>query len=153
MKKEMEGVEVILKIKDIMTTDIYAINKQENVAKAAQIMRETNIGVLPVHEGEKIVGLITDRDIAIRNVALGHDPEIPVEEVMTPTIVNCSPDSAVEMAADLMARFQIRRLPVIENGNLVGMVSLGDLATHNRTQDEASGALSQISMTNRPSFA
>ncbi|UMZ74151.1 CBS domain-containing protein [Natranaerofaba carboxydovora] len=135
-----------MKVKDIMTSEIYSINKQENIARAAQIMRESDIGALPVTDGERIVGVLTDRDIAVRNVAMQHNPEIPVEEVMTANIINCSPETTVEEASDLMAKYQVRRLPVIENGNLVGMVSLGDLATESRTDEEAGYTLSQVSL-------
>ncbi len=138
-----------MKVKDIMTSDIYSINQKESVQKAAQIMRESDIGSIPVNDGENIVGMITDRDIAIRNVALQHNPDMPVEEIMTANIINCSPETTVEEAADLMSKYQVRRLPVIENGRLIGIVSLGDFATEEETEEEAEYTLTQVSISNK----
>jgi len=138
-----------MKVRQVMTTDIYSINKGEEIAKAAEIMRAIDIGALPVHDGEKIVGMVTDRDIAIRNVARRHGPNIPCEEVMTPKIISCSPDTSIDEAANIMAEHQIRRLPVIEDGILVGIVSLGDLATVKETKAEAGDALSSISVSHQ----
>ena len=138
-----------MKVRQVMTTDIFSINKGEEIAKAAEIMRSVDIGALPIHDGKKIVGMVTDRDIVIRNVARRHGPNIPCEEVMTPKIISCSPDTSIDEAANIMAEHQIRRLPVIENGILVGIVSLGDLATVKETKAEAGDALSSISVSHQ----
>ncbi|ACB84250.1 CBS domain-containing protein [Natranaerobius thermophilus] len=142
-----------MKVRDVMTSEIFSVDKGENVSRAAQIMRETNIGVLSVHDGENVVGMLTDRDIAIRNVALENSVNVPCEEAMTADVISCSPENSVEEAADIMAKYQVRRLPVIENGKLVGMVALGDLATENQTKDEAGQTLSQVSTPSRPDLS
>ncbi|OWZ84392.1 CBS domain-containing protein [Natranaerobius trueperi] len=139
-----------MKVKDVMTSEVYSINKGEDISKAAQIMRNAYIGILPVEDGEKVVGMITDRDITTRNVAQGHTGEIPCEEAMTAEVISCSPETPVEEAVDLMKKFQVRRLPVIENGDLIGMVALGDLATEDATDEEAGSALSNISTPSKP---
>ena len=98
-----------------------------------------------------MVGIVTDRDIVIRNVASGTDPHtIPVKNVMTTGITTATPEMTADEVSDLMSRQQVRRLPVVENNRLVGMVSLGDIAVNNQFNFEASEALAEISKPAKP---
>lgn len=133
-------------LKDIMTQNVATISPQQSAQEAAQLMSQHNVGSIPVVENNSCVGIVTDRDIALRAVSQGRDPKTTrVQEVMTSGIVTGAPEMDVHEAADLMAQQQIRRLPVIENGKITGIVALGDLATQNIYQNEAGQALSNIS--------
>ena len=113
-----------------MTTDVMTCRDTDKVADCAGMMKELNVGAIPiVDENDNLVGIITDRDIAVRAVAKGADiSQAQVGDFMTPSPITVEPDADVEDAADLMADNQIRRLPVVKNGRLLGIVSLGDLA-------------------------
>lgn len=135
-----------MKIKDIMTKDVASLNSSDTVERAAQLMKEHDIGVIPVCDGEKIIGVITDRDIALRTVASGENAaRQAVRNAMTSTPVVAKPDMDVREAARIMTERQIRRLPVIENGSLVGIVSLGDFAVEDKLDNCAEKALCGIS--------
>lgn len=139
-----------MQIRNIMTTNVSSVNPNSSIQDAARIMRDLNVGSVPVCEGSRPVGIVTDRDITIRSVAEAGNASTPVSQVMTDNIVYGNPDMTAEEAARLMAEKQIRRLPIVENGQLVGIVSLGDLATQSRTDMEAGKALSTISTPSRP---
>jgi CBS domain-containing protein len=140
-----------LKIKDIMTNDLAVISPDATVIEAAQIMQKHNVGVVPVCEGTNMVGLVTDRDIVVRNIAHGKDPNhTSVRDVMTTQVKSISPETSLSQAAGIMATQQIRRLPVIEEERLVGMVSLGDLATKAKNDVEVSTTLGEISIPSEP---
>lgn len=117
-------------LREIMTDQVIRIRPEESAAVAARTLAHYNIGVLPVCDGAgRICGLVTDRDLVTRCMAGQRPPEkTSVRQVMTPQIVSGTPDMEAEEAARLMGSRQIRRLPVVENGRLCGMVSLGDLA-------------------------
>ena len=116
------------------------------------MIKELNVGSLPVSENGNITGIITDRDVVLRNVADGKAPsDTRVDEVMSKTVVTATPDMDVHRAADLMAKNQIRRLPVVKNNRMVGIVSIGDLAVRNIYENEAGEALSSISKPSKPS--
>lgn len=135
-----------MKIKDIMTQNVATLNSADTVEKAAQLMREHDIGAIPVCDQEKVIGVVTDRDIALRTVAEGQNATSQtVRSVMTTTPVIGKPEMDVREAARIMKERQIRRLPVVENGNLVGIVSLGDFAVESGLNDCAEKALSGIS--------
>lgn len=135
-----------MKVKDIMTRDIAYINPDSKVIEAAQMMQKHNVGSIPVCDHSGVVGIVTDRDIIVRNIAHGKDPkETPVRDVMTGQVITASPDMEVDEVAQMMASKQIRRVPVVENNMIVGMVALGDIATDRRFTMEASEALSEIS--------
>jgi CBS domain-containing protein len=134
-----------MKINDIMTKEVIKINADARVEEAARIMKEHNIGSVPVHNGEKIVGIITDRDIVIRSVASDTRQNIKVRDVMTSNPVMCSSDKDIDEAARIMSERQIRRLVVVDNNNLVGMVSLGDLAVEDESKSEVGETLKEIS--------
>lgn len=139
-----------MKLKDIMTDDVEVISPNASVYEAARMMRLLDIGALPVCDGERIVGMLTDRDLTVRSSAEGRDPRTTsVKEAMTPQIVWCFDDQSVEEAEALMQEQQIRRLPVLDRDKrLVGIVSLGDLAT--RAHDP--GVVSTLEEVSMPAF-
>lgn len=137
-------------IREIMTKNVASVTPNTSIQEAAKIMSEHNVGSLPVVENGQIRGIITDRDITLRSTADGKSGSEPVSHVMTSHIVSGNPDMSVDEAAQLMAQNQIRRLPIVENNNLVGIVALGDLATQNIYQNEAEQALSSISTPSEP---
>lgn len=134
-----------MRISDIMTRDVECCTLLDNVYEVAVKMKELNVGAIPILDEEKLVGMITDRDIVIRGVAERHPGSTKVEDIMSNRLITCKPDTSVREAAKLMAEHQIRRLPVVEGNRLVGIVALGDLAVGRRTDDEAGDALSEIS--------
>ncbi|OLO29041.1 CBS domain-containing protein [Alkalihalophilus pseudofirmus] len=136
-------------LQNIMTTNIASVSPQQSVQEAAKLMKELNVGSIPVVENGQITGIITDRDITLRTTASGVDSHTPVSQCMTGHVVTANSTMDVHEAAELMAQQQIRRLPVVNNGQLVGMVAIGDLAVENIYQNEAGEALSSIS---NPSF-
>ncbi|MBO8163187.1 MAG: CBS domain-containing protein [Brevibacillus sp.] len=137
-------------LQQIMTRDVATVTLKDNVYEVAVKMRDLNVGVIPVvDEKNDVIGIITDRDIVIRGIAEKREGSAAVSEVMTRDIVLGRPDMTVDEAAKIMAQHQIRRLPVVENGKLVGIVALADMAVRQAHQDEASEALYQISEPNR----
>lgn len=136
-----------MKLREIMTNPVIRIHPDESVAVAARMLTRYNIGILPVCGGDgQIAGLVTDRDLVTRCLASGRSPaNTPVRDVMTSHVISAEPNMDTIMAAGLMGREQIRRLPVVENGRLCGMVSLGDLAAQQETSLDAGDALSGIS--------
>jgi CBS domain-containing protein len=136
-----------MKVKDIMTKDVTYINPMSKVTEAAQLMQKHNIGSIPVCDQSGVVGIITDRDIVVRNVAHGQSPQDTiVKDVMTASVSSVTPEMDVTDASEIMAKSQIRRLPVVENNLIVGIISLGDIATDKHSDNAAGEALSDISM-------
>ncbi|MFP5111150.1 CBS domain-containing protein [Bacillaceae bacterium C204] len=136
------------KIRDIMTENVESCSLLDNVYEVALKMKELNVGAIPILDQDKIVGMITDRDIVIRGVAEKHPGSSKVEDIMSKQLITVTPDSTSKEAAKLMAEHQIRRLPVVEEGKLVGIVSLGDFAIRELTDDQAKEALTEISEQN-----
>lgn len=135
-----------MKVRDIMTDKVEIVSPDTGVESVAKLMAENNIGSVPVCQDKTILGLITDRDIVIRTVAKGENPAtMKAKDVMSTDIISVSPDTDAHEAADKMSEYQIKRLPVIENGKLAGIIALGDLAIENIHIDEAGNALSGIS--------
>lgn len=132
-------------IQRLMTEDFVTVTLQDNVYEVALKMKEHDIGFMPVMNGDTLVGVVTDRDLVIRGYAEKKSGSTAVEEVMTTDIISVSPEATVDEAAQLMARHQIRRLPVVQNNQLLGIVALGDLASEHQFTDEAGEALSEIS--------
>ena len=127
-----------MKVSDVMSTDVETVRPDQMVREAARFMLQADAGSIPVTEGNRLVGMITDRDIAVRGVALGYGPETPVSELMTSGVVSAQADELIEEAARKMGEAQVRRLPVIDHDQrLVGIVSLGDLARE--TDEETAG--------------
>lgn len=140
-----------MKLRELMTRDVHTCSPRDTVRDAAKIMRSIDVGIVPVCEGDKLTGVITDRDIILNVVAEGQDANtVLVGNCMTRSVVTGTPDMDAHEAADLMAGHQIRRLPVVENGRLVGIVAIGDLATVSIHENEAGHALSEISEPSRP---
>ena len=116
-------------VRDAMTEAPRSIGKSVSVVEAARLMREQDIGSLPITDDEMLVGMITDRDITTRVVAEASDPKVTlVEDVDSRDLISVEPDKELEEALRLMARHQVRRLPVVENGRLVGIVAQADIA-------------------------
>lgn len=135
-----------MEIKDIMTQSVVSIDPDESVEVAARTMTRHNIGALPVCSNGKLCGMLTDRDIVTRCLAANRQPaNTQVRQVMTEQVTSVRPDMETGAAAHLMGRLQIRRLPVVENGNLCGMVSLGDMATREETVLDAGDVLADVS--------
>ncbi|MFD1396564.1 CBS domain-containing protein [Kroppenstedtia eburnea] len=137
-------------LREIMTQNVASVSPQDNVYKAASLMRQHNIGSVPVVENGQVRGMVTDRDLVLRALAEQKNEQVTVGEVMTNQVVTGTPEMSVDEASSLMARNQIRRLPVVENNQLVGMVSLGDMAVRQPHVNEAGQALSNISEPSSP---
>ena len=137
-----------MKLCDIMTKPVIRISPEESVAVAARTLTHYNIGAMPVCGSDgRLCGMLTARDIVTRCLAAGRSPSATsVKDIMTTKLYVARPEMDASVAAGLMGREQIRRLPVMDNGKLCGMVSLGDLATREGTGIDAGDALSEISM-------
>ncbi len=135
------------KVKEVMSSNIAFVTTKDSIVKAAQLMNYYNIGSVPVLDKSfTILGMLTDRDIVIRSVALGGDlSNIQIGQIMTTNIVTATPDMTLDQAGELMAANKIRRLPVIEHDTVVGIVSLGDIALVSEYTDVVGKALMKIS--------
>ncbi len=135
-----------MKVKDIMSTDVACLCSDDSVEKAAQLMKQYDVGSIPVCSQKKVIGMITDRDLALRCVAVGQNTkQQKVKDVMSANPVIGNPDMDVHEAANIMGSRQIRRLPIVENDSLVGIVALGDISVEPELQDNAEQALKNIS--------
>jgi CBS domain-containing protein len=135
-----------MKVKDAMTRDVRMTRPDQRIRDAALLMAELDIGVLPVEENDRLVGMITDRDIAVRAVADGRGPDTPIREVMTREVLYCFDDQSVDEVSHNMADLRVRRMPVMDRRKrLVGIISIGDLAQYEQALDEAGEALGGIS--------
>ena len=133
-----------MKVSEVMSTDVRVVSPSESIQSAAQIMADIDAGAVPVGENDKLVGMITDRDIAVRAVAKGKGPDTSVREVMTDEIKYCFEDEDLDHVTRNMGDLQVRRLPVVSRDKrLVGIISLGDVAVEHRPR--AGEALSEIS--------
>ncbi len=133
------------KIKDVMTTNCVTVSADDHVFDVALKMQKHNIGFMPVVQDRKILGVITDRDLVIRGYAEKRSGSESVREVMTTKLFTVKEDTSIDEAAQIMADQQIRRLPVVEQDELRGVIAIGDLAVRVKYKDEAGQALSQIS--------
>lgn len=141
-----------MQIRDLMTPDVEVVRPETPLREAADRMRELNVGVMPVCEGRRIVGILTDRDIAVRAVAEGDDPNATtVAQVMTSDVAFCYDDQPVEEAAELMEQQQIRRLPILDRDErLIGILSLGDLAVDGQDEKLKADVVEGVSYPARP---
>ena len=137
-----------MKVSDIMSGRVVTIGQKEPVIAAARLLKRMNLGALPVTDDSgRLRGILTDRDIVLRCVASGSDPRtLEVREIMSRGVVTAAPGTEISEAARLMRGDQVRRLPVVEGGKLVGMLSLGDLASRPVCIDEAGDVLSAVSL-------
>lgn len=140
-----------MKIKEIMTKDVKTVSEDCTVKEVAEHMKSLNVGSVPVcDKSNKLVGMVTDRDVVIRGLTSSSEQNTPINQVMSTNPVSISPDTGVHEAARVMAKNQIRRLPVVENNEVVGIVSIGDLAVRDIYVNEAGDALSSISEPSNP---
>lgn len=142
-----------MKVSEVMTREVEVVSPDASLREAARKMDDLNVGVLPVCDGQRLVGILTDRDITVRATSIGESPDVTrVDEVMTDEVWWCHEDDDVEEVAHRMGDKQIRRMPVIDHEKmLVGMITLGDLAT-----DHAPGtqeALRHISEPSEPDWS
>lgn len=131
-----------MRASEVMATNVQLAHPEQSISEAARLMAETDAGVLPVGDGDRLVGMITDRDIAVRAVAAGKDGKTPVREVMSREVLYCFDDDDIEDVAQNMSDLQIRRLPVLNREKrLVGILSLADIS------QQADGAIAGAAMT------
>jgi CBS domain-containing protein len=133
-----------MNIRDVMTPNPRTVSPEDSLESAARIMRDEDTGVVPVVQDGRPVGILTDRDIVVRGVAEGGSARA-VRDVVTGRVISVSPDATTREATDLMAEHQIRRLPVVENDRLIGIVSLGDLAVKEAKDRQVGDTLQSIS--------
>jgi CBS domain-containing protein len=132
-------------IQKIMTDSVVTCTAQDNIYEAAVKMKQHDTGFIPIVDGERLIGVVTDRDLVIRAMAEKHPGSTSIRDVMTEEVISVGPEATIDETAELMADHQVRRMPVVQDGKLVGIVSLGDLAVHVHFADEAGEALSEIS--------
>ena len=133
-----------MNIRDVMTSNPRTVSPEDTIQNAARIMRDEDTGVVPVVENGRAVGIVTDRDIVVRAVADGQ-LDRPVREIVSGDVITARPDMSTKEAAQLMSEHQVRRLPVVENERLVGIVSIGDLAVKEGSDKRVGDALQDIS--------
>lgn len=134
-----------MQVQDIMTRQVHWIGPSDTIFEAARSMSDNDVGVLPVIDGGQLIGMVTDRDIAIRGIAGGVSPSMPVRRIMSRDVATCSPQDDVEDALGTMANEQVRRLPVCdERDHLVGIIGLGDAANRDPDAAEVGATLSEI---------
>jgi len=135
-----------MKIRDIMTADVATATPDTTLEEIATIMKRDDVGSVPIVEDKELYGIITDRDIVLRCIAEGQHPgEVRAEDILTEDLHTVEPDDDVEEAAELMSRHQVRRLPVVEDGRLVGMIAIGDIAVKEGDDRRSGDTLQDIS--------
>jgi CBS domain-containing protein len=134
-----------MNIREVMTSNPRCVSPDDSIQNAACIMRDEDTGAVPVVENGRAVGILTDRDIVVRAVAEGGQLNGPVRGIVTENLVWASPDMSTREAAELMSEHQIRRLPVVENECLIGIVSIGDLAVKEGKDGRVGDTLQHIS--------
>jgi CBS domain-containing protein len=140
-----------MRVNEVMTPDVQCLAPDASLQAAAAKMKSLDVGAIPVCENDRLVGMVTDRDITVRATAEGEDPQkILVRDIMTPDILYCFEDQLVSEAGELMKENQVRRLVVLNRDKrLVGIVSLGDLATETRDEELAGATLEAVSEPGR----
>jgi CBS domain-containing protein len=134
-----------MRVSDVMTHDVRIATPQQTIREVAALMAELDVGALPVSDNDRLIGMITDRDIAVRAVAAGRGPDTAVRDVMTEAVKYCYADQTLEEVSRNMGNIQVRRLPVVDRDKrLVGIVSLSDIANDDGAIDEAGEALRDI---------
>ncbi len=140
-----------MKVKDIMTTNVTYVEPNASILDTAKLMQQHNVGSIPVCDKGNVVGMVTDRDIVVRNIAIGKNPQqTPVSDIMTTGITSVSPDMEMSQVTKMMSDSQIRRVPVVDHNNLVGIVALGDVATDAKFDTEVADTLTEISRPSKP---
>jgi CBS domain-containing protein len=134
-----------MRISEIITPKIFSVGPQTSIAEGGRLMGEMDVGVLPVIDQGRLVGIVTDRDIAVRGTGRGVGPEAPVSEVMSGDVTTCRDDEEVDEVLERMADMQVRRMPVCAaDGRIIGMFSLGDAARDGEEENEVAQALRGI---------
>jgi CBS domain-containing protein len=135
-----------MKVRDVMTSSVDWVTPETSVVEVAQLMKKDDVGSIPICQDNSLIGIITDRDIVLKVVAAGGNPNsISAGDIMSTDTICVSADQDVHEAANLMSKYQIRRLPVLDKSKLVGIIALGDLAIEKIHINEAGDALSNIS--------
>ncbi len=125
-----------MKVREIMTSDPSTLRPGSTLGEAATLMKQEDCGSLPILEGGKLVGIVTDRDIVVRAIAAGKDPKTcTVADIMSADPITVSPDTTVDEAQKIMSERQVRRLPVVDDGRLVGIVVIGQIAQRDHAED------------------
>ena len=134
-----------MNVREVMTTNPRCVSPNDSIQMAARIMKEEDTGVVPIVDNGRAVGVVTDRDIVIRAIADGGQPNKPVREICSRDLVCATPDMSTREATRIMSERQIRRLPVVEGDRLVGIVSIGDIAVEEGKDSRTGETLEQIS--------
>ena len=134
-----------MNIRDVMTPNPRTVAPDDSIQSAARIMRDADTGAVPVVENGRTLGIVTDRDIVVRAVAEDGQMSRPIREIVTNTVVCATPDMSTREASELMSEHQVRRLPVVDSGRLVGIVSIGDLAVKEGRDGRTGDTLEKIS--------
>lgn len=135
-----------MKVKDIMSDHLVCSQTDDTIAKVAELMANQDVGAIPIcGDQHHLLGIVTDRDLVIRGYAQGKKPEEKIEQCMTEEMITCEEDMTVDEAGELMSKHQIRRLPVVKGKEIIGIVSLADLAIDQPSDHIATEALEDIS--------
>ncbi|SKA85383.1 CBS domain-containing protein [Caloramator quimbayensis] len=136
-----------MKVNEFMSKNVISVAPDTSIIEIARIMKNNNIGSVPVVKESKVIGIVTDRDIVLRDIAEGKDiKKVTAKDVMTTGVTTATPEMDIHEAAKIMSEKQVRRLPVVEKNNqIVGMLALGDIAVYSKLEDDAGEALSDIS--------
>lgn len=138
-----------MKLQEVMTTETFSCKPDDSIQEIAKAMKEHGIGSLPIVDDDKVIGIVTDRDIVLEAIA-ENKTDVTAKDIMTDNPITGTPDMDIEDASIRMAEYQIRRLPIVENEKLIGYVAIGDLAVKDETDEEAGDALSEISEESKP---
>jgi CBS domain-containing protein len=134
-----------MNVRDAMTANPRTLSPNDSIQSAARIMKEENAGSVPIVENGKLVGMVTDRDIVIRAVVEGSPANRPVRDIASGNVISTTPGASIRDAEGLMSKHQVRRLPVVENERLVGIISLGDIAVKEGKDSRTGDTLENIS--------
>lgn len=134
-----------MNVRDVMTTNPRCVSPDDSIQMAARIMKEEDTGVVPVVDNGRAIGIVTDRDIVVRAVADGSEPNRPVRDIASKDLVCATPEMSTREATRIMGERQIRRLPVIDGDRLVGIVSIGDIAVKEHADSRVGETLENIS--------
>lgn len=134
-----------MRVKDIMNSTVHSVQATDTIAAAGRSMSENDVGLLPVLDGRKLVGVVTDRDIAVRSVGAGLSADQPVQRIMTKNVATCSQDVGIEDALEIMSNEQVRRIPVCgDREDIIGIVTLADVAERHLAKVEVADTLAEI---------
>lgn len=134
-----------MKVEDIMTRAVHSVKPGDSIAQAARSMAENDVGMLPVIDGSDLLGIVTDRDLAVRALAAGIDPNSPIRRIMSEDVATCSPDDDVEEALETMANEQVRRLPVCDDQDrVIGILGLADAAMRDPEPSDVTETFAEI---------